>query len=79
MNCIVCNEVIPEGRIKALPNTKVCVDHSTTERYGCFNVSNHKTGNKVQVIKDINLAMKINDMAKRMNYGVQKGVRMAYK
>jgi hypothetical protein len=31
--CIVCSADIPEGRIKILPNTKTCVNHSTTEAY----------------------------------------------
>ena len=31
--CIVCSADIPEGRIKILPNTKTCVNHSTTESY----------------------------------------------
>jgi len=31
--CVVCNTDIPEGRLKILPNTKTCVNHSTTESY----------------------------------------------
>lgn len=30
MNCVKCGEVIPEGRLKALPQTKVCVACSGT-------------------------------------------------
>jgi len=29
--CVSCNSEIPEGRLKALPNTKVCVDCSTVK------------------------------------------------
>lgn len=29
MNCIHCNQPIAEGRLKALPNTKTCVECST--------------------------------------------------
>jgi predicted metal-binding protein len=28
--CIVCDELIPEGRLKALPTTKVCINCSHT-------------------------------------------------
>jgi len=31
--CIVCQADIPEGRVKILPHTKTCVNHSTTEAY----------------------------------------------
>ena len=29
--CVSCDSEIPEGRLKALPNTKVCVDCSTVK------------------------------------------------
>jgi hypothetical protein len=28
--CVVCDIIIPEARIKILPNTRTCVAHSTT-------------------------------------------------
>ncbi len=31
--CKVCNEPIPEGRLKALPHTETCTTHSTTMTY----------------------------------------------
>jgi hypothetical protein len=31
--CKVCNELIPEGRLKALPGTETCTPHSTTTSY----------------------------------------------
>tara|TARA_R110001632_G_scaffold64399_5_gene153043 strand:+ start:508 stop:729 length:222 start_codon:yes stop_codon:yes gene_type:complete len=31
--CIVCDILIPEGRLKILPNTRTCVEHSTTSAY----------------------------------------------
>ena len=30
--CAMCDAVIPKGRLKALPETKVCVDCSATGR-----------------------------------------------
>ena len=38
-NCCVCNNPIPEGRLKALPHTNTCVQHSTTGRYSANIVS----------------------------------------
>ena len=38
-NCCICNNPIPEGRLKALPNTNTCVQHSTTGRYSANIVS----------------------------------------
>ena len=32
MNCKVCGTKIPAGRIKAIPGTKTCVNHSSTEK-----------------------------------------------
>lgn len=32
MNCIKCGKQIPEARLKALPNTKTCVEHSGAEK-----------------------------------------------
>lgn len=32
-NCKVCNQPIPEGRLKALPGTQVCTQHSNTTAY----------------------------------------------
>ena len=31
--CIICNVLIPEGRLKILPHTRTCVNHSTTSAY----------------------------------------------
>jgi hypothetical protein len=31
--CKVCNQIIPEGRLKAIPGVQTCVQHSTTSRY----------------------------------------------
>ena len=30
--CVSCSEIIPEGRLKVLPNTKVCTKCSSTEK-----------------------------------------------
>ena len=42
MNCTKCNTKIPQGRLDL--GYKVCVNCSSTEKYGCAPLINHKTG-----------------------------------
>lgn len=55
MNCSKCNNPIPEARLKALPSATECVDCSGAQKYRGFTIVNHKTGNCVEVIKDLKL------------------------
>jgi hypothetical protein len=32
MKCIKCGNVIPEARVKALPNVRTCINHSDAEK-----------------------------------------------
>ena len=41
--CIECGELIPEGRIKALPDTETCILHSNVEKKKGFRVISSKT------------------------------------
>ena len=34
MNCLKCGELIPEGRLKALPTAKTCVNCSSVKKKG---------------------------------------------
>jgi hypothetical protein len=34
MNCVKCGEQIPEGRLKALPTAKTCVNCSSVQKKG---------------------------------------------
>lgn len=53
MNCIKCFCKIPEGRIKALPTTKTCVECSDVERdYVRTIISGKTTYSEVEVIKN---------------------------
>ena len=38
--CKVCGSQIPKGRLKALPNTLTCVEHSTTSPFS-LNIIQH--------------------------------------
>ena len=37
-NCIKCNNEIPEGRLKALPNAKTCINCSGIQKKGSITV-----------------------------------------
>jgi hypothetical protein len=55
--CKVCNEPIPEGRLKAVPNTETCTTHSPTVTYRANtitvgNIEKDEHYNEVQIIKD---------------------------
>lgn len=41
--CIICNEPIPEGRVKALPSVTTCVEHSEAKKKLGFAVITSKT------------------------------------
>ena len=53
MKCLKCNHSIPEGRLKALPGTKVCVSCSDTPKWYVRNIISGKTTySEVEVIKN---------------------------
>lgn len=66
--CIVCSNVIPEGRVKALPNVRTCVEHSTATPYGMRTVAYGTTADDAQqefeIIRDAALVRKIEEYSK---------------
>ena len=52
MDCIFCNNQIPETRIQAIPDTQTCVKCSDAKKVLGFTVVEHKTGNWVQVVEE---------------------------
>lgn len=74
MNCIQCNIEIPEKRIKALPNTKVCVECSSEKAVGAVDIVYHKTGNTIQIM-DKDSADAINKAARRTGFGSLRAMR----
>jgi hypothetical protein len=38
MNCIKCGDIIPEGRLKALPGAKTCVNCSGVQKKGAVTI-----------------------------------------
>jgi hypothetical protein len=64
--CLKCNSTIPQGRVDL--GYKVCVNCSTTVRYGCIPISNHKTGNEIQIMSSEDAAV-ILKKTRRRGYG----------
>jgi hypothetical protein len=68
IKCKICREPIPEGRLKALPNTVHCSGCSREEAVGCVDIVYHKTGNTIQVMPK-EQADAVNKAAKRSGFG----------
>ena len=66
LQCKCCKNIIPQGRADL--GYKVCVDCSTTERYGCAPLINHKTGNSIQIMSSSDAA-RIAKITRRRGYG----------
>lgn len=69
--CIVCQEEIPAGRLKALPGTKTCVNHSTASKFAVNIVSygDAEAGEltqEVEVIRDERLSNKLQQYKKQL-------------
>ena len=66
MKCIKCNNIIPQGRLDLGYTTGV--NCSTVERYGCAPLTNHKTGNSIQIMS-MSDSVKISKLTRRSGYG----------
>ena len=70
MNCKKCNSKINPSRLKALPETKVCVNCSDTSRWYVRNIISGKTTYcETEVIKDPESAKTIAAMDRRTGWG----------
>ena len=70
MECIKCKDVITAGRLKAIPDTKVCVNCSDTQRWYVRNIISGKTTySEAEIIKDVELAKKLQKMDRRAGWG----------
>ena len=65
-----CNNIIPQGRVNLGYNT--CVNCSTTEKYGCAPLINHKTGNSIQIMSQSD-AIHIAKLTRRKGYDTMLG------
>ena len=70
MRCVKCTEEINPLRIKALPNTKVCVNCSNTSKWYVRNIISGKTEYaETEIIKDSSAASTLRRMDKRLGWG----------
>ena len=76
MPCIKCGNDMPTLRF-AKYGYKHCVNCSSVERVGGVPITNHKTGNTIQVVS-MDMAKRINKAAQRQGYGVCKGMKNSF-
>ena len=74
MNCIKCKCSIPEARLKALPDTKVCIECSDVESVACVDIVYHKTGNTIQIMSQAQADV-INKSARRSGFGSLRALK----
>ena len=68
--CIKCTGEINPLRVKALPDTKVCVNCSTTKAWYVRNIISGKTEYaETEIIKDADAASTIRKMDQRLGWG----------
>jgi len=68
-----CNNLIPQARVELGYNT--CITCSNVERYGCVQITNHKTGNTIQVTTQA-VAERLRRLSTRSGYGIMRGIKM---
>ena len=61
-----CKNIIPKQRAQL--GYSVCISCSTVEQYGCAPLTNHKTGNSIQIMSSSDAA-RIAKMTQRRGYG----------
>ena len=70
MNCCKCNKEINPLRIKALPNTRTCVNCSDVSPWYVRNIISGKTTYcETEIVKDPVLAEDMRRMDKRFGWG----------
>jgi len=71
-NCCICNQPIPEGRLKLLPNTNTCVQHSNASRYS-VNVVSYGDPEKGELNQEFDIIRDPKTMQTLENYRKQLG------
>ena len=73
IGCKSCGEQMPLLR-KTIYGYSKCVKCSDVKPYGCAHVTNHKTGNEIQILP-YEVAERHNRIAARQGYGVSNGMK----
>jgi len=74
--CVKCGNDMPLLRLIKY-GYRSCVQCSTTPKLGCAPITNHKTGNAIQIVP-MELANRLNRAAQRQGYGVCKGMKSSF-
>jgi hypothetical protein len=78
MNCVKCQNKIPEARLKALPSAKTCVQCSSTARVGGHTIiSGKNTYSEIQIV-DQETSERLYQMQSRRGFGVSTGVKFKF-
>lgn len=72
MKCPKCTTDIPQGRVDL--GYRTCVNCSTAAPVSCIPITNHKTGNTIQIVSK-EVADRVNRLANRRGYGVMSGMK----
>lgn len=73
MECYNCKVVIPEGRLRAIPGTKTCVQCSTTEAwYVRPIIEGESSYSEMEIIKDPTAAAEMRRLDRESRDGIPK-------
>ena len=73
MNCNKCGDKMPVLRF-AIYGYRSCVNCSSVQRLGGVPITNHKTGNEIQIMP-MEDAQRLYKLSQRQGYGVCKGMK----
>lgn len=76
VKCTKCSNEMPILRLTKY-GFSFCVNCSTTAKVGCAPITNHKTGNTIQVLP-MDLAVRLTKASQRQGYGVCKGMKSSF-
>lgn len=76
IKCVKCGGDMPLLRLTKF-GYHYCTNCSTTPRVGCAPITNHKTGNTIQVLP-MDLAVRLTRASQRQGYGVCKGMKSSF-
>ena len=77
-NCCKCNNPIPEKRLEIIPNTRTCVNCSTTEAVACHVVVTGKTEYSQIEIVDQETSRRMRELGSRTGFGVASGIKFKF-
>lgn len=73
IQCAQCHNRMPALRFTKY-GYRSCVNCSTVKRVASIPITNHKTGNSIQIVS-AEIAEEVARLAARTGYGVSKGIR----